>query len=81
MGTACYLKGGQELIDETKKLLGLEAEQDTTPDGLFSIEPVRCIGCCGLAPVLAINGDVYGKLTTKQIPDILDIYKNGKEKN
>jgi len=81
MGTACYLKGGQDLIDETKKLLKLEGEQDTTPDGLFSIEPVRCIGCCGLAPVLAINGDVYGKLTKKQIPDILDIYKNGKEKN
>lgn len=77
MGTACYLKGGQELIDETKKLLGLGETEDATADGLFSIEPVRCIGCCGLAPVLSINGDVYGKLSTKQIPDILAIYKNG----
>ncbi len=76
LGTACYLKGGQDLIDEAKSLLGLGEEDITTEDGLFSVEPVRCIGCCGLAPVLSVNGDVYGKLTKNQIADILNKYKN-----
>jgi len=76
LGTACYLKGGQDLIDEAKSLLGLGEEDITTEDGLFSVEHVRCIGCCGLAPVLSVNGDVYGKLTKNQIADILNKYKN-----
>lgn len=76
LGTACYLKGGQDLIDEAKTILGLGAEEVSTPDGLFSIEPVRCIGCCGLAPVLSVNGDVYGKLTKDQIAGILTKYRN-----
>lgn len=76
LGTACYLKGGQDLIDEAKTLLGLSGDEISTEDGLFSVEPVRCIGCCGLAPVLSVNGDVYGKLTKDQIADILNKYKN-----
>lgn len=76
LGTACYLKGGQDLIDEAKTILGLGAEEISTEDGLFSVEPVRCIGCCGLAPVLSVNGDVYGKLTKDQIAGILAKYKN-----
>ena len=76
LGTACYLKGGQDLIDETRNILGLAANELTTPDGLFSVEPVRCIGCCGLSPVLSVNGDVYGKLTKDQIDVIIDKYKN-----
>jgi NADH-quinone oxidoreductase subunit E len=76
LGTACYLKGGQDLIDEARSLLGLEEEDISTEDGLFSVEPVRCIGCCGLAPVLSVNGDVYGKLTKSQISGIIDKYRN-----
>jgi len=76
LGTACYLKGGQDLIDEAKSILGLEGTEITTDDGLFSVEPVRCIGCCGLAPVLSVNGDVYGKLNKNQIDGILNKYKN-----
>jgi len=75
LGTACYLKGGQDLIDECKSMLGLSGEQITTEDGLFSVEPVRCIGCCGLAPVLSVNGDVYGKLTRDQIDGVIAKYK------
>ena len=75
LGTACYLKGGQDLIDEARAILGLDADKISTDDGLFSVEPVRCIGCCGLAPVLSVNGDVYGKLTKSQIAGILDKYR------
>ncbi len=76
LGTACYLKGGQDLIDEARAILNLGPQDISTEDGLFSVEPVRCIGCCGLAPVLSINGDVYGKLTKSQLPAILEKYKN-----
>lgn len=76
LGTACYLKGGQDLIEEARSLLGLSPEDISTIDGMFSVEPVRCIGCCGLAPVLSVNGDVYGKLGKSQMAGIIDKYKN-----
>jgi NADH-quinone oxidoreductase subunit E len=76
LGTACYLKGGQDLIDEAKSILGLGAGEITTSDGLFSVEPVRCIGCCGLAPVLSVNGEVYGKLTKNQMQEIINKYED-----
>jgi NADH-quinone oxidoreductase subunit E len=75
LGTACYLKGGQDLFDETRSLLGLSGAEITTPDQLFSVEPVRCIGCCGLAPVLSVNGEVYGKLTRDQMDGIIAKYR------
>ena len=75
LGTACYLKGAQDLIDESRSLLGLKDDEITTSDGLFSVEPVRCIGCCGLAPVLSVNGDVYGKLTRDQIHEVIGKYQ------
>ena len=75
MGTACYLKGGQDLIDESRSLLGL-APDGVTEDGLFSIDPVRCVGCCGLAPVVVVNNDTYGKLTKDMLPEIIAKYKN-----
>lgn len=75
LGTACYLKGAQDLIDECRSMLGLTGEQITTDDDLFTVEPVRCIGCCGLAPVLSVNGDVFGKLTRNQIGGIIAKYK------
>ena len=76
LGTACYLKGGQNLLDETRRLLALKDGEITSEDGLFSVEPVRCIGCCGLAPVVSVNGEVFGKVTTAQIKTILDKYRN-----
>lgn len=73
-GTACYVKGSAAVLDEVKKNLGIEAGQ-TTPDGKFSIQDTRCLGCCGLAPVMTINEDVYGGLVPEDIKGILDKYK------
>jgi NADH-quinone oxidoreductase subunit E len=75
LGTACYLKGGQDLIEEARSILGLE-EGGVTEDGLFSIDPVRCVGCCGLAPVMTVGNDTYGKLTKDQLPEIIAKYQN-----
>ena len=75
LGTACYLKGGQDLIDEARSLLDLAKDDITTTDGLFTVEPVRCLGCCGLAPVLSVNGNIYGKLTRDQIDGIIAKYR------
>ena len=71
LGTACYLKGSQDLLDESRSLLGLTGEQVTSADGEFSVEPVRCIGCCGLAPVLSVNGTVHGKLKRDDMTKII----------
>jgi NADH-quinone oxidoreductase subunit E len=73
MGTACYLKGGEDIIMELEDLLGAGVNA-VTADGNFSIEAVRCIGCCGLAPVMSINGDVYGNLKKAQLPEIIAKY-------
>lgn len=73
MGTACYLKGGEDIISELETLLGVGINT-VTADGKFSIEAVRCIGCCGLAPVMTINGDVYGNLKKDQLPEIIAKY-------
>ena len=71
LGTACYLKGGDIIIDELGKELGLTVG-GLTEDGKFSLEAVRCVGCCGLAPVMTISGEVFGKVTKNQIAGILD---------
>ena len=75
LGTACYLKGSQGLIEETRSLLGLEPG-GVTQDGQFSVDAVRCVGCCGLAPVLTVGTDTYGKLTKDMIPGIIAKYQN-----
>ncbi len=74
MGTACYLKGGQALIEECERILGVGLNT-VTEDGEFSVEAVRCIGCCGLAPVMTVNGQVFGGVTTKQIGKIIDQFE------
>ena len=74
MGTACYLRGGEDLIQELEKELGVGINV-VTPDGLFSIEAVRCLGCCGLAPVMVINGEVFGKVLNAQLKGILAEYR------
>ena len=73
LGTACYVKGAQEILDKIVEILGIESGECTL-DGKFSIEACRCIGACGLAPVMTINDDVYGNLTPDMIPGILAKY-------
>ena len=74
LGTACYLKGGGDLLAELESQLGIGVNQ-VTPDGLFSIEAVRCVGCCGLAPVLSVNGTVHGSLKKADLADIVQHYR------
>ena len=74
LGTACYLRGGDDLMKTLERELGIGVN-GTTPDGLFSVEAVRCLGCCGLAPVVVVNGEVHGKLETKDIPGIIEKYR------
>ena len=73
LGTACYVKGSGDLLDEFSKQLGIK-EGETSADGKYSLEATRCIGACGLAPVMTINEDVYGRLVVGDIPDILKKY-------
>ncbi|MCK5197454.1 MAG: NAD(P)H-dependent oxidoreductase subunit E [Spirochaetales bacterium] len=75
IGTACYLKGGEDLIEELESILGIGVNQ-VTEDGKFSIEAVRCVGCCGLAPVVLIGDKVFGKLTKKKLPEVLSNFEN-----
>lgn len=74
MGTACYLKGGNDLIQELEHMLGVGLNV-VTPDGMFSVEAVRCLGCCGLAPVLSVNGTMHGNLKREDVPGIVAHYK------
>ena len=75
LGTACYVKGAQELLDELSAQLGIGAEE-CTADGKYSLTACRCIGACGLAPVLTVNEDVYGKITAADIKGILAKYQD-----
>lgn len=74
LGTACYVKGSQEILDELSAQLGIGAEE-CTPDGRFSLTACRCIGACGLAPVMMVNDDVYGKITAADVKGILEKYQ------
>ncbi|MBQ7861536.1 MAG: NAD(P)H-dependent oxidoreductase subunit E [Clostridia bacterium] len=74
LGTACYVKGAQEILDELSAQLGIEAEE-CTADGKYSLTACRCIGACGLAPVMTINDDVYGKITAADVKGILAKYE------
>lgn len=74
LGTACYVKGAGNILEAVQKKLGI-APGGITPDGKFSLDACRCIGACGLAPVMMINDDVYGRLTPDQVSGILDRYE------
>jgi NADP-reducing hydrogenase subunit HndA len=74
LGTACYVKGSGDILDKITQILGLPSGS-TTPDGKYSLEATRCIGACGLAPVLTVNNEVYGKLTVADVEGILAKYK------
>ena len=71
LGTACYVKGSQKIMDRLKERLKIEPGE-TTKDGKFSIEETRCVGACGLAPVFTVNGEVYGKATVQKLDQVLD---------
>lgn len=75
LGTACYVKGSQLVLDELQKVLGGVQVGKTTEDGLFTLDATRCIGCCGLAPAMMINGEVYGRLVPGDIPGIIEKYR------
>jgi len=75
MGTACYVRGAGDLVAAFERELGVKVGQ-TTPDGLFTLEASRCIGACGLAPVLTVSEDVYGNImSAERVPDILKKYR------
>ena len=80
LGTACYVKNSQAIVDKFSALLGI-APGETTDDGLFIIEAVRCIGACALAPAMTINGKVYPKVTPDQVGMIIDEYRKKEEAN
>ena len=75
LGTACFVKGSQSILDRAKERLKIEPGQ-VTPDGKFSLDDVRCVGACGLAPVFMVNDEVYGNATVKKFDEILDKYMN-----
>ena len=75
IGTACYVKGGQNVLDKFGELLKIKPGQ-TTEDGLFTLDGLRCIGACGIAPAISINGKVYPKVKLSDIPQIIAEYRN-----
>lgn len=74
LGTACYVKGSGDVMAEIEKQLGI-GNGECTPDGKFSLDACRCVGACGLAPVMLVNEDVYGRMTPDQVKDILAKYE------
>ena len=74
LGTACYVKGAQQIIDKFSEIIGIKPGE-TSQDGLFTLDALRCIGACGIAPAVTINGKVYPKLTVDAVPKIVEEYK------
>ena len=71
LGTACFVKGSEKIMERLKQRLKIE-EGETTPDGKFSIDSTRCVGACGIAPVFTVNNEVYGRATVKKLDEVLD---------
>ena len=74
LGTACYVKGAQQIIDKFSEIIGIKPGE-TSEDGMFTLDALRCIGACGIAPAVTINGKVYPKLTVDAVPAIVNEYK------
>lgn len=74
LGTACYVKGAQQIIDKFSDILKI-APGETSEDGLFTLDALRCIGACGIAPAVTINGTVYPKMTVDTVPKIIEQYR------
>ncbi|MBE5899481.1 MAG: NAD(P)H-dependent oxidoreductase subunit E [Lachnospiraceae bacterium] len=75
LGTACYVKGAQQIIDKFSEVLDIKPGE-TTKDGMFTIDALRCIGACGIAPAVSINGKVYPKMSVDKVPTIVESYRN-----
>ena len=75
LGTACYVKGADRVLSELERVLNVQAGTTPTEDGLFSLTALRCVGACGLAPVMMVNGKVYGKVTPAKAVEIVNEYK------
>ncbi len=75
LGTACYVKGAQQIIDKFSEILGIAPGQ-TTSDGMFTLDALRCIGACGIAPAVTINGKVYPKMKVGDVQGVIDEYRN-----
>ena len=81
LGTACYVKGAQQVIDKFSEILNIKPGE-TTADGLFTLDALRCIGACGIAPAVSINGKVYPKMNVDKVPGIVEDYRKlAKEEN
>ena len=78
-GTACHVMGGKEILDYISDELEI-SEGETTKDGMFSLERVACLGCCGMAPVVMIDNDFYGRCTVQKLDEILQKYRSAKAK-
>lgn len=76
LGTACYVKGAQGVIDKFSELLGIAPGQ-TTPDGMFTLDALRCIGACAAAPAVTIDGKIYARVTPDDVEGIIAEYRNG----
>lgn len=74
LGTACYVKGAQQIIDKFSEIIGIAPGQ-TSSDGLFTLDALRCIGACGIAPAVTINGKVYPKMTVDKVASVVDEYR------
>ena len=79
LGTACYVKGAQQIIDKFSEILGIKPGE-TTADGLFTIDALRCIGACGIAPAVTINGKVYPKMTVDKVAGVVKEYLSKEDK-
>ena len=77
MGTACYVRGAEKVLDEFKRILNIQVGQ-TTPDGKFSLSCLRCVGACGLAPVVMVGEKVYGRVSTDSVKAIIQEYQKEK---
>ena len=80
LGTACYVRGGKQVLDSIKKCLGVDVGE-TTPDRTFSLEVARCFGACGLAPVITVDDDIHQRVKAARVQDILDKYRKTNKKN
>ncbi len=74
LGTACYVKGAQQVIDKFSEILGIKPGE-TTEDGLFTLDALRCIGACAAAPAVTINGQIFANMTVDRVPGIINDYK------
>lgn len=74
LGTACHVKGGQRVLDEVKRRLGVN-EGETTADGKYTVNEVRCVGACSFAPVVVVDNDTHCGMTSRKVPDILKKYE------